>query len=108
MGRQWDWELEAGWDFGVELGVIILTDTSAAKGIANRKGLGKVRHIDVSQVWVQDRIARGDLSIRKVNGKDNNADILNKRATAEDIRVHMHRAGQTIVQGRNEIPPEDN
>ena len=86
----------------------ILIDASAAKGIANCKGFGKVQHIDVNKLWVQDRIARGDLAIWKVNGKENVADILTKHVNAEDIRVHMHRTNQEIAQGRHAIAPEDN
>ena len=32
-------------DLGVTVGIVIHTDASAARGIALRKGLGKVRHI---------------------------------------------------------------
>lgn len=39
-------------DLGVTLGIRLHTDASAAKGIASRRGLGKVRHIDVSQLWL--------------------------------------------------------
>ena len=35
-------------DFGVEVPIKVNTDASAAKGVANRKGLGKARHIAVS------------------------------------------------------------
>ena len=95
-------------DFGVNIGVTIKTDASAAKGMANRRGLGKVRHIAVNQLWIQDRVARGDLAIEKVNGKENVADILTKHVNAEDIRVHLHKTGQAITQGRHSIAPEDN
>ena len=95
-------------DFGVEVAIRINTDASAAKGMANRRGLGIVRHIAVNQLWIQDRIARGDLAIEKVNGKDNMSDILTKHVGAEDIRVHLHKTGQTIAQGRHSIAPEDN
>ena len=88
-------------DFGVEATIEVNTDASAAKGIANRKGLGKVRHIAVSQLWIQDRIARGDLTINKVNGKENVADNLTKHVNAEDIRVHLHKTGQAITAGRH-------
>ena len=84
------------------------TDSSAAEGIASRKGLGKVRHIEVNQVWVQDRVARGDLTIEKVNGKENVADNLTRHVNAEDISVHMHKTNQEIARGRHEIAPEDN
>ena len=95
-------------DFGVKVTIRINIDASAAKGMANRKGLGKVRHIAVNQLWIQDRIARGDLAIHKVNGKENLADILTKHVSVEDIRVHMHKTGQYIQAGRHEIAPEDN
>ena len=95
-------------DFGVNVNLIVKTDASAAKGMANRKGLGKVRHIAVNQLWVQDRIARGDLTIEKINGKENVADNLTKHVNAEDIRVHMYRTNQEVNQGRHSIAPEGN
>ena len=94
-------------DFGIDMKVRINTDASAAKGIACRRGLGKVRHIEVNQLWIQDRVANGDIEIRKINGKENIADILTKHVNAEDIRVHMHRARQTITSGRHSIAPAD-
>ena len=95
-------------DFGVVVTIKINTDASAAKGIANRRGLGKVRHIAVNQLWIQDRIARGDLIISKVNGKENLADVLTKHVNSEDIRVHLYKTGQCLQEGRHEIAPEDN
>ena len=94
-------------DLGIEVAVKINTDASAAKGMANRRGLGKVRHIAVNQLWIQDRIARGDLTINKVNGKENIADNLTKHVNSEDIRVHLHKTGQSLEQGRHSIAPED-
>ena len=35
-------------DLGVTVEVVLLTDSSAGKGIVNRRGLGKVRHIGVN------------------------------------------------------------
>ena len=95
-------------DFGIEVAIKVNTDASAAKGIANRKGLGKVRHIVVNQLWIQDRIAKGDLTINKVNGKENLADILTKHVKSEDIRVHLCKTGQSSTAGRHSIAPEDN
>ena len=82
----------------------IMTDASAAKGIACRKGLGKVRHIEVNQLWIQDRVANGDIEI---NGEENVVDILTKHVNAEDVRVHLHKTNQTLVVGRHEIAPAD-
>ena len=39
-------------DLGVQASVRLHTDSSAAKGISNRRGLGKVRHIELSELWL--------------------------------------------------------
>ena len=43
-------------DMGVNYKLQVLTDSSAAKRIASRRGLGKVRHIEVNQLWVQEKV----------------------------------------------------
>ena len=58
--------------------------SSAAKGIASRKGLGKVRRIDVNQMWLQDNVHEGIIIIvSKIAGTHNQADILTKHVTAK-------------------------
>ena len=37
-------------DLGITMRVRTSTDSTAASGIANRRGLGKVRHIEVNQL----------------------------------------------------------
>ena len=36
------------------------TDSSAARGIIQRQGCGKVKHLDVKSLWIQEREAEGD------------------------------------------------
>ena len=40
-------------DLGIARKIRLSEDSSAAKGIADRTGLGKVRHIEVNQLWIQ-------------------------------------------------------
>ena len=70
-------------DFGVNFSITIQTDASAAKGIASRRGLGKVRHIEVNQLWVQEKVSTGEITTRKIGTKDNLADALTKHVEAE-------------------------
>jgi hypothetical protein len=94
-------------DMGVSLkGVVIKTDASAAKGIASRRGLGKVRHIDVSQLWLQDRVGKGDIVIEKVSTHVNLSDALTKHVDSGVLGKHMISVGLTIVQSRHELMPE--
>ena len=65
-------------DLGCNVKLAVCTDASAAKGIASRRGLGKVRHIEVNQLWIQERVASGDIEVIKVDGSSNLADALTK------------------------------
>ena len=51
-----------------EEAIEICTDASAAKGIATRVGLGKLRHVEVAQLWVQDKVRKGEIKMVKING----------------------------------------
>ena len=93
-------------DFGVEMSVSISTDSSAAKGIANRRGLGKLRHIELSELWVQDLVAKGRIVIYKINGTDNSGDSLTKHSTGERIGQTLKFCNQVIVTGRHSIMPK--
>ena len=55
-------------DLGIDIKLQVLTDSSAAKGIASRRGLGKVRHIEVNQLWLQGKVAYGEVRIDKGSG----------------------------------------
>ena len=92
-------------DFAIDLTTSVSTDSSAAKGIANRRGLGKVRHIELSELWVQDRVARGQMTMYKITGADNSADSLTKPSTADRIAQTMTHCNQAIVPGRHKIMP---
>ena len=41
---------------------------SAASGICRRSGIGRVRHLAVGQLWVQERIRKAALTLHKVRG----------------------------------------
>ena len=93
-------------DLGVNLHVAVSTDSSAAKGIANRRGLGKVRHIELSELWVQDQIARGRITVYKIDGSENSSDSLTKHSCGERIGQTMRHCNQSIAPGRHKIMPE--
>ena len=54
------------------------SDATAAIGMVNRLGLGKVRHLAVSDLWVQQVRQRHEVEFRKIDGTLNPADLLTK------------------------------
>ena len=92
-------------DLGVDVGLTVLADSSAAIGICRRTGIGKVRHLAVGQLWVQERVRSGDYELRKHPGAQNPADLLTKAVNAELISRHTAYAGLRWEPGRPATAP---
>ena len=93
-------------DFDRVVTLEVLTDASAARSIANRQGLGKLRHIDTHFLWVQDRVHRGDFVVSKVWGKENPADLLTKFLDAESMKKCLKLFGIEFLTGRSAGAPQ--
>ena len=92
-------------DFGVDMAVRVNTDASAAKGIACRRGLGKVRHIEVNQLWLQYQVHSRQMTLTKIAGTDNCADILTKHASEKVLDGHLKRLDHRIREVRHVMMP---
>ena len=93
-------------DLGLELSLKLYSDAAAAIGIAMRRGVGKVRHIEVHQLWLQDRISRGDIRVEKVKGVLNPADALTKYLAGPALEQHCSWTNLVSLAGRHEDMPE--
>ena len=62
-------------DLRFEMSLEILSESSAARAFASRRGLGRQRHVQTRYLWLQERVAAGHLSIQKVKTTHNIADI---------------------------------
>ena len=92
-------------DMGREINIELGTAPSAAKGIAARKGLGKVRHTEVCQLWLQERVRKGDIKIVKVGTHENVADALTKYVSRSIMDMHTSVTGQSTREGRHALAP---
>ena len=80
---------EMGW----KMSVCVHTDSSAAKAVASRRGLGKLRHIELKYLWVPELVQEQRIAIKKINGLDNPADCLTK---PKDFKCFEPKNGQKI------------
>ena len=92
-------------DLGLRWDLVVHTDASAAIGICKRRGLGKVRHLAVADLWVQDRIRKKDFEIRKIAGVDNPADLMTKNLDRPLMQKHMTKLGLVPEDGRASSAP---
>ena len=56
--------------------------------------MGKVRHIEICQLWLQEKVSNGDIVVEKVDTKENVADALTKHVSREDLEKHMMLTSQ--------------
>ena len=71
-------------DLGLRMAVRVWTDSTATMGICGRRGLGKLRHIDTQCLWIQQKVRRKDIELRKIRGEMNPADLFTKHLPGED------------------------
>ena len=93
-------------DLDITCSIKLFTDASAAKGIASRRGAGKIRHIEVNQLWLQEKVSCGDISVHKVDGCDNIADILTKYVERNILDRLYPRMYCELHLDRHSIAPE--
>ena len=86
-------------DLGILLKGRIHTDSSAAKGIASRRGLGKTKHIDTQYLWVQERVNAKDFSLHKESTNDNVGDLMTKHLDATKLVDFTTRLGYHAREG---------
>ena len=89
-------------DWGVEYDVVAMCDSSAALGIVGRKGVGRIRHLDVGAMWIQNLKEGGGFDVRKVKGTENPADQMTKYLNAEEVERGVEMLGMKFREGRAE------
>ena len=89
-----------GRDLGIELKPRVYTDASAALGIAQRRGIGKLRHVQTQSLWVQQAHATKQIAFEKVPGADNPSDMMTKHVPSELLEKHMKCMNLYIEEGR--------
>ena len=87
-------------DFGIELWTRLHVDASAALGILERRGVGRVRHLDVGALWLQEQHLREVIEFVKVSGTANPADLMTKHLSRDLIDQYMVHMGVALREGR--------
>jgi hypothetical protein len=93
MAHEWD----------IDLAGQVLVDSSAALGATKRKGNGKLRHVRVGLLWIQQKSEDGDLSYEKVLGTDNPADLMTKHLSRSVSIYLQEKLGLEHGSGRSAV-----
>ena len=85
---------------GDKVSAEVYVDSSAALSVTQRKGTGKMRHVRIGQLWVQEAAEQGDLLYKKVKGTSNPADLGTKHLSAKKIDELTPKISLVEAEGR--------
>ena len=92
-------------DLGIPGALTLRADAQAAIGICRRSGIGRVRHLAVGQLWIQEQIREKAISLEKVAGEYNPADAATKHLSADQLRRCYTALGCETRPGRSGAAP---
>ena len=92
-------------DLGWNLGVRVHSDATAAIGICKRKGIGNIRHLATTDLWIQDKVRSKSFELVKVLGVDKPADVLTKYVNRETMNKALAKVGLVATSGRPASAP---
>ena len=92
-------------DMGISVEIRLMTDASTGKAIASRRGLGKVRHIATHELWIQDEVLKGRLTIIKLKNILNTSDVLTKYLDKRALDEAIAQLDHHFEEGRSPVAP---
>ena len=91
----------------LELGVPrVGSDASAARGMAARHGFGKVKHLELKHLWVQEAVRAKRIVVTKEFSTTNLADLMTKHLPEASMDALLRKAGCEFREGRPEGAPQ--
>ena len=88
-------------DLGYEMKPVLAIDAKATEHILHRQGIGKLKHIDVAHLWMQDDIRSKRLRVRSVKSEENVADLGAKPPDKTVIAKHCLALGYVNMAEEN-------
>ena len=74
----------------------LFTDSSAAKSFVSRTGLGRMKHLEIRDLWLQREVGLGKVLVNKVEGPRNPADLLTKYLKRWEIELRLKLMGLRV------------
>ena len=90
-------------DLGIEMTLSAKTDSSAAHGVAHRRGVGKIRHLHTPLLWIQQCVKSRGVKLTRVPGSINWSDLGTKPVDKSRMAECLTHSGFRFVDGRSAL-----
>ena len=67
----------------------VFTDSSAAKSFVSKRGLGRMRHLELRELWLQREVGEGKVIVQKIAGDRTPADAMTKFLSVSQLRERL-------------------
>ena len=68
--------------------------------------MGKIRHLDCADLWVQEKVRTGAIELHKILGTENPADAFTNHVDAGILKKAMNQIGMVKLDGRPKRAPD--
>lgn len=72
-------------------------DSTSAAQLAQRTGVGRLKHLDIRLLWIQDLTEDGTLKVHRVHTDENTADLFTKHLGVRVFSKHVEKIGIRVT-----------
>ena len=84
--------------FGVTVEAVALSDANAGIGIASRQGCGRLNHLEVKWLWVQEKFSEKALRLRKHSTETNIAYLATKYLSRHRMEMLLAAGNLVLIE----------
>ena len=67
------------------LPIVLHTDADVARAFCHKRGVGRMKHLNVRHCWLQEELEKGNFKVKRVDRKFNASDMLTHSPSAERL-----------------------
>ena len=82
-------------------------DSSAARGVFQRQGVGRIRHLEARSLWVQEGLKKKEFELEAVRSEENSADIGTKALNEAKLVRRRKDIGMMSQEKFSNLEPKD-
>ena len=87
-------------EMGLDIPVHVFGDSAPVVGILARKGTGRIKHLELRQLWLQEKTREGALTFTKIPRAHNVSDALTHHWTVAEGKAHFGSFGRQLQPRR--------
>ena len=88
-------------EMGEKVALEAYCDSSSAVAITVRRGLGRLRHLNVKQMWLQQEVREKRLTVNRVPSEQNVSDLFTKAFLGPRFGVLLDMIGLDVQPARS-------